>query len=227
MACRHTQQCDKPCCSSSLWSALAQMALAAQTQLQAPAQHSWAPQSLCCPRLSAGETQSSPGLFVTGDWIFKWNIWRWDVFSWEVSAAGVLGYTPCKHWCQQPPQKSWQISKSTQSLRLSYLLLKALSVLPVLLGLMESSVQSVPYLLEALGSVLWKLLESSINNYYNPPRAKLLGNAAQLLLPKEEASKGKFSSLPTSPDAMVITLHTAPGGWPWQNPLTMCSIGWA
>lgn len=91
-------------------------------------------------------------------------------------------------------------------------MLKALSVLPVLLGLMESSVQSVPYLLEALGSVLWKLMESSINNYCNPPRAKLLGNAAQLLLPKEEASKGKFSSLPTSPDAMVITLHTAPGG---------------
>lgn len=49
--------------------------------------------------------------------------------------------------------------------------------------------------MEALGSVLLKLLESSINNYCNPPRAELLGNAAQLPLLKEEASKGTFASL--------------------------------
>lgn len=60
--------------------------------------------------------------------------------------------------------------------------------------------------MEALGSVLLKLLESSINNYCNPPRAKLLGNAAQLPLLKKEASKGTFAPL-------LLPFHLIPSNW--------------
>lgn len=191
-------------------------------------QHSSAGLLIVLSSVCWGDSQSwccSSRLLLTGDRIFNCNLLKVGcVFvrslSWR--SVGI-------HSLQTliPAQKSWHISSPyTHPGCVCYLLLKALSVLPVLLELMGSPVQSVPYLLEALASLFWKLLESNINNYCNPPRAELLGNAAQRPLPKEEASEGIFASLSIPPHPMEIPLHTATGGWPRQN-LTMCSIGWA
>lgn len=223
MACRHTEQCDKPCCVISLCPACGTNGSGCPDPAVCPSRAQLG-SSLCCP-VSAGETQSwccSPRLLLTGDRIFKWNLLKVGcVFLRNLSWRSVE-----IHSLQTliPAQKSWQIpSPHNHPGCVSYLLLKALSVLPVLLGLMGKPCP----VMEALASVLWKLLESNINNYCNPPRAELLGNAAQCPLSKEKASKSIFTSLPISPHPIEIPLHTATGGWPWQNPLTMCSIGWA
>lgn len=71
------------------------------------------------------------------------------------SAGGVLEYTPCTDPSTYHKNPDIFPSPHNHSGCVSYLLLKALPVvLPVLLGLIGSPVQSVPYLLEALGSVL-------------------------------------------------------------------------
>lgn len=118
MACRHTQQWDKPNCITSLCPALARMALAAQTQLCAPAQPSWAPQTFCCPKtVSCGHPQGwccSSGLSVTGERIFNWNLLKVECVFLSWRSVGIHSL----HWSQHLPQKSWHISKSTQPLRL-------------------------------------------------------------------------------------------------------------
>lgn len=135
---------------------MAQKALAAQTQLHVPVQLSWAPQSLCYPKtVSWGDPQSSSGLLGTGDRIFKCNLLKVGcVFLRSLSWRGV-GIHSLQALIPTTTTKiltDFQVHRIIQAV--SHLLLKALSVLPVLLGLMGSPVQSVPYLLEALGSVL-------------------------------------------------------------------------
>lgn len=69
-----------------------------------------------------------------------------------------------------------------------------------------STVQTIPYLLGAPGSVLLKLAQLSVAGCCSPPTPRLLGNTAWLPLPKRGESKGAFAFPITPPHPMDVAL---------------------
>lgn len=159
MACRHTQQCDKPCCFTSLCPApgtngpgcpdpavctsTAQLG-SSITVLSKDCQLGTPSELVLQPRTIGNRRQNFEVESFEGGMCFPEKSQLEE--CWNTLLANT---DPSNH--KNPDRFP---SPHNHSGCVSYLSLKALSVLPVLLGLMGTPVQSVPYLLEALGFVL-------------------------------------------------------------------------